>query len=258
MIKRLIFAAVLSLISMGSAFAACTNPLPITNGSGDTVNMSVSTNADGNCQYNVSAGLASAAVQPGAYQPGAISDISGITITTAHGCAIAGYGVGPCLGKIDDDINTLNTTATLSVPFKGQSSEPAAGTTGNPVAAFGDLTGKLVTSPYANRENMLRCAVTITGTGATTCTGMAAQGAGVKIYITSLCITRNDAGTTAATATLNDTATSLYDVPNNGGGGGICPPLPVPLAIAANTAFQVTMGASITSVHVSAQGFTGY
>lgn len=138
------------------------------------------------------------------------------------------------------------------------SAEPAKATTGNMAGATFDLAGKAVTSPYAMRELFLNCAVTITNTSQTTCTGMATQGASVKIYITNLCITRNDAGTTAVSATLNDSATTIYDVPNNGGGGGICPPLPVPLQIAANTDFKVTMSGSITSMHISASGFKGY
>lgn len=136
--------------------------------------------------------------------------------------------------------------------------EQAATTNGNNVKGFFDLVGKWITSPYANRENYLNCAVTDAVNTATTCTGMGAQGVGVKIYITNLCITRSDAGTTAASATLNDTATTIYDVPNNGGGGGICPPLPVPLQVAANTAFTVTMSSAITSVHISASGYKGY
>jgi hypothetical protein len=140
-----------------------------------------------------------------------------------------------------------------------QSSEPAATTTGNLIGNRLDLTGKQITSPYANRENMLRCAVTITAsTAATTCTGMGAQGSGVKIYVTDLCITRNDAGTSAVSMTLNDTATTIVDLPNNGGGGGFCKTYNVPLVIAANTAFQVTSGTSISSEHVSATGFAGY
>jgi len=139
-----------------------------------------------------------------------------------------------------------------------QSSEATKATTGNLTPAMLDLVGKTVTSPFANRENFLNCAVTDTVNTATTCTGMGAQGASVKIYITDLCISRNDAGTTAVSATLNDSATTIIDVPNNGGGGGFCKTYNVPLQVAANTAFQVTMSSAITSVHISASGYKGY
>lgn len=53
MIKKLLLAAGLSLVA-SSAFAACTNPLPILNGLAASVNMSVSQNtADASCMYNV-------------------------------------------------------------------------------------------------------------------------------------------------------------------------------------------------------------
>lgn len=184
---------------------------------------------------------------------------------TSNITQVAGTAVDPTIaatGALAVDTKTtsnLYLAAIAPVPLKALSSEPAAATTTNPVPAMADLVGKQVTSPYANRENMLRCAVTITAsTAATTCTGMGAQGASVKIYITDLCITRGDAGTTAITATLNDSATSIVDLPNNGGGGGFCKSYNVPLVIAANTAFQITLGTSITSGHVTASGFNGY
>lgn len=140
---------------------------------------------------------------------------------------------------------------------KAQSSETAV-TNGQKVSLLLDLVGKLVTSPYANRENFLNCAVTDNANTATTCTGMGAQGASVKIYITDLCLTRSDAGTTAISATLNDSATTILDLPNSGGGGGVCKAYNVPLQVAANTAFQVTMSSATTSVHISASGYKGY
>jgi hypothetical protein len=139
------------------------------------------------------------------------------------------------------------------------SSEPAKATTGNLTGVYADLSGKVVTSPFANRENGLSCAVTLTAsTSATTCTGMGAQGANVKIYITDLTCTRSDAGTTSATMTLDDAATTIIDMPNNGGGGGFSHTYNVPLVVAANTAFTVQSGTSLSSVHCSASGFKGY
>lgn len=139
------------------------------------------------------------------------------------------------------------------------SSEPTKATAGNLTGVLVDLAGKQVTSPYAVRESQLRCAVTLTATtSATTCTGMAAQGASIKIYITDLTCTRSDAATTSATLTLDDSATTIIDMPNNGGGGGFSHTYNTPLVVAANTAFTVQSGTSLTSVHCSASGFSGY
>src|ERR1700685_595608 len=53
MFKKLFLALGLSLLS-SSAFAACTNPLPIFNNASVGVNMSVSQNtADASCMYNI-------------------------------------------------------------------------------------------------------------------------------------------------------------------------------------------------------------
>lgn len=188
--------------------------------------------------------------------PAVMHDFPGTSFNFSLGTA----GDGGCKSLYDWDTSSqAHADSIAPLPLKALSSEPAAATTTNPVPAMADLAGKQVTSPYANRENMLRCAVTITASmAATTCTGMGAQGASVKIYITDLCITRGDAGTTAITATLNDSATSIVDLPNNGGGGGFCKSYNVPLVIAANTAFQITLGTSITSGHVTASGFSGY
>jgi hypothetical protein len=159
---------------------------------------------------------------------------------------------------------TLSTSATgAGVPadatYQGgnaQSSEPAATTTGNLTGSFFDLTGKQVTSPYANRENMVRGSASATGTGATTI--IAAQGSNVKTYITGVQCGRSDAGTSAITITLNDTATSVLVLPNTGGGGGNNVAFNVPLVTAANTAFTFTASGSTTTVYCSAQGFKGY
>src|SRR6267154_1540244 len=51
MFKKLSLAVALSLLS-GSAFAACTNPLAIKDATLATISMSMSSGADGFCQYN--------------------------------------------------------------------------------------------------------------------------------------------------------------------------------------------------------------
>jgi hypothetical protein len=211
------------------------------------------------------------------YSAGTIS----VTITPINGSNCNVEQVANALASAADNANAVAAVASFGSPVVAhnaawnyiagtpvwdrvgspvaQSAEPTKATTANSFSPMLDLVGKTVTSPYANRENFLSCAVTITAsTSATTCTGMGAQGANVKIYVTDLCVTRNDAGTTADVFTLNDSATTIIDLPNNGGGGGACKSYSVPLVVAANTAFQGTSGTSLTSVHMSATGFKGY
>lgn len=131
------------------------------------------------------------------------------------------------------------------------SAEPAATTTGFLTVPFLDLTGKQVTSPYANRENMVRGAGSSTTTGAITL--MAAGGASIKNYCTSIQL-----GNTSATTifvTLNDSATTILVVPA-GGGSNIT--FNVPLVTAANTALTATPSAGAATIYGAAQGFKGY
>lgn len=163
-------------------------------------------------------------------------------------------------GSVGEGGPTAVGSAFAANPLPGgglaSSTEPAAATTGHPVAALFDLAGKEVTSPYANRELYLRGTATTTGTGATTL--IAAQGASVKIYVTGLECGRTDTGATALTVTLNDSASSVFVVPNNGGGGGNNISFAAPLALAVNTALTFTSGAGVTSLICSAQGYAGY
>jgi hypothetical protein len=176
---------------------------------------------------------------------------AGTSVSTTSPCA--SNITASC--TITAEVQLLDQTAAAAVPLEALSAEPTAATTGNPTPAWGDLYGKLVTSPYAPRNLFVGGAATITGTGATTL--LAAQGSGVKIYVTDLVCTRSDTGTTAITGTLNDVNTTLIDIPNTGGGGGFEEHDLVPLQVAANTAFTITMSASVSSSHCHFRGYTG-
>jgi hypothetical protein len=140
--------------------------------------------------------------------------------------------------------------------LRAQNAENTAVSNGQAVDGAGDLTGKTITSPYANRENYVRGAASATGTGATTI--IAAQGASVKTYITDLECGRSDAGTSAIIVTFSDAASTVLVIPNSGGGGGNNKTFNVPLVTAANTAFTFTAGSGVTTLYCDAQGYTGY
>ena len=193
--------------------------------------------------------------------------VIGGTVTGAAGQNVEGVAVKPAstaplatdfaLVTVESPNSPVVSALNTASLCQGLSAEQAAVTTANPQKIMCDLIGKLVTSPYANRELMARGAVTLSGTSAGTI--LAASGsASLKEYVTDLTCTRNDAGTTAVSITLNDTATTVIDLPNNGGGGGYAHTFNVPLAFAANVAATATSGTSITSIHCSATGFYGY
>jgi hypothetical protein len=128
---------------------------------------------------------------------------------------------------------------------------------------FADLVGKLITSPYANRENYV--SGTVSTSGNTLAVLIATPTGGVRYWITDLQCTRNDAGTTAIVVSVNNVDTSGvqgangWTVPNSGGGGGFIKSFQVPLKIAASTALQIkNLSSGVTSLLCSATGYSGY
>ena len=113
-----------------------------------------------------------------------------------------------------------------------------------------DLTGKLVVSPYSVPE------VSVDGTNSATDTSntsvIAAQGAGVRIYVTTL-VLANSSSTNITVAIKSATTTRMtVPVPAN---GGVVVPLPKPLRLAANEALQFAASTGVTTAYCSAVGY---
>ena len=137
-----------------------------------------------------------------------------------------------------------------------ESAEPTANASATLIGPMHDLVGKYITSPFANRELMVRATASTVGSSAVT---LLAAVSGVKFYITDIECSRLDAGTTAVMVTFNDSATTMLVLPNNGGGGGFMKPFNVPLAMAAaNATLTFAVSANISTVVCAVQGFKGY
>jgi hypothetical protein len=119
------------------------------------------------------------------------------------------------------------------------------------------LTGKLITSPYTNPENIVSGAITSAMTGTTSTSLVAAPGAGLRNYITTI-IVSNAHATVGTDIVIQDGSggTTLLTIPAAAVYGGAAITLPVPLRQpTANTALycaNVTTGASTKA---SAVGF---
>jgi hypothetical protein len=113
-----------------------------------------------------------------------------------------------------------------------------------------DLTGKLVTSPYSVPE------VTLDGTASATNTSdtavIAAQGAGVRIYVTTLVLANSSSTNITVTIKSATTAKMVVPVPAN---GGVVVPLPKPLRLAANEALNFAASSGVTTAYCSAVGY---
>jgi hypothetical protein len=141
-----------------------------------------------------------------------------------------------------DPLNTGCTVATTA---------PTAATDGQAQKVICGTEGTLLTKPYTYKEAWLAGAANTTANTATTV--IAAQGANIKIYVTSFQCSNSSATTT--TFSLNDTVTSQFICP---AGAGTNLVFPVPLVVtAANTALTATAAAGVTTIYFNAQGYKG-
>lgn len=139
---------------------------------------------------------------------------------------------------------------------QARSSEQTAGTNGNLIGFVSDLTGKLITMPYANKENFLSGVATATGT--TAANVISAQGAGVKIYITRAIIANTGATTSLVTIQDNPTSTPTtlaYAINPAGGGSNMV--FDPPLVSTANHPVGWTPGSSSSTQYVTLIGYAG-
>ncbi len=143
---------------------------------------------------------------------------------------------------------------------KAVSSEPTAVTTGQAIAAISDLVGKQIVLPFANPENTLNGQISsaMAATTSTAVTGMGAQGAGVRNYVTA-CTFSNTSATVGTMINLQDGSggTVLWQAPAAINYGGAVIQFPTPIKTTANTglfAVNVTTG---SSTFVSCTGYKG-
>lgn len=158
--------------------------------------------------------------------------------------------------------STGATTPTKAIQEGGtaQNAEATAVTTGQLKAIVTDLVGKQIVLPYANPENFLNGQITtaMTATTSTALTGMGAQGAGVRVYVTS-CSFSNSHATVGTMILLQDgsAGTTLWQQPAAPAFGGGNITFPTPIKTTANNglfAVNVTTG---SNTFVSCTGYKG-
>lgn len=118
-----------------------------------------------------------------------------------------------------------------------------------------DTLGHQVVRPYALHENLVSGATAaITTTSSTSV--IAAAGAGVRNYITSVLVTNSHATVgTLVTITDGSGGTTLYAGYAAPVGGGFSVTFPTPLRGGANTAVHAVCGTTGSNVYVSASGY---
>jgi hypothetical protein len=148
----------------------------------------------------------------------------------------------------------------VKVGGKATNVEPAAvSASGDRTNFITDMVGKQITLPYSNPENFVSGAITTAMTGTTSTSLVAAPGAGLRNYITTI-IVSNAHATVGTDVIIQDGSggTTLLTIPAAAAYGGAAIPLPTPLRQpTANTALfcaNVTTGAS---TKLSAVGYKG-
>lgn len=142
---------------------------------------------------------------------------------------------------------------------RARTSEIAAVASDDRVDFIADVTGKQIVLPYANPENFVSGAITTAMTGTTSTSLVAAPGAGLRNYITTI-IVSNTHATVGTDIAIQDGSggTTLMTIPAAAVYGGAAISLNVPLRQpTANTALfcaNVTTGASTKA---SAVGYKG-
>lgn len=143
----------------------------------------------------------------------------------------------------------------VTIGGRAQSAEATAVTSGQVVNFATDLVGKQIVMPFANKENF----VTGSSAGITTAANtslIAAQGSGIKTYLTGFSCANTGATTSLIQFTSGSGGTVLWTTINPAGAGtnGKIEP---PVATAANTALFFTTGSASTSQYCSISGFSG-
>ena len=194
------------------------------------------------------------AVDTGTQRVTIASDTTGVLSIDDNGGALT----------VDGTITASNTTGNVASdsadsgnPVKtggiARTSDISAVANNDRVNAVYDTVGKQVTMPYALNQNFIAGSTSdITGTSNTSV--IAAQGAGVRIYVTHLMATNGDT-TTATFVNFKDGTTTLYSGYAVEDGGGFSVTLPVPLRLTANTALNCAAETTGATVRCSASGY---
>lgn len=189
----------------------------------------------------------------------ATQPVSGtVTANAGTGTMAVSMATNTPLGTVAHD--SADSGAPIKVGGRASSAEITPVTTGDRADFITDLAGRQVIMPYANNENFVSGAITTAMTATTSTSLVAAPGAGLRNYITTI-IVSNAHGTVGTDVIIQDGSggTTLMTIPAAAVYGGAVINLPVPLRQpTTNTAIycaNVTTGAS---TKVSAVGYKGY
>jgi hypothetical protein len=165
--------------------------------------------------------------------------------------ANAGSGPFPSAGTVAHD--GADSGNPVKVGARARTSDVTAVAADDRTDAIADILGKQVVLPYALPGQATNGTGNSTGTGNTSV--IAAPGAGVTLYITSIIVT-NAHATVGTKVAIKDGTTAKINLFAAANGGGATIPFPTPLRLTANTALQFANTTTGADVDVSAVGYT--
>jgi hypothetical protein len=168
---------------------------------------------------------------------------------------------GDATNGLDVDVTRLPIQGTHDAAETGvvavNGASAAAGLSGVTLVADNDVTqlhagldGALIVRPYCGLEDIV--SARISDTAGSSVAIIAAQGAGIKTYLTTVALYNSSA--TNVYADILDGSTIKLTLPLPAYGGAVIN-LPVPLAGTANTAWNLDVSAATTTVYCTAIGF---
>ena len=179
-------------------------------------------------------------------QQGAALDCSGATVTVDLGSN----------NDIQGDIahDAADSGNPVKIGASAETAEPTAVAGNDRANAISDIVGKLVVRPHCLPGDTLDGNASATDTSDTAV--IAAQGAGTRIYVTSIIVSNESATDTAVL--VKSAATTKLRIPapaTSDSGGGAILNLNPPLRLGDNEALNFASAASVTTMYVSAVGY---
>ncbi len=173
-------------------------------------------------------------------------DVSGATVTVDLGSN------NDVQGDVAHD--AVDSGNPIKIGARARTSDVTSVANNDRVDLIADKAGKVVVMPYALPENMIDDQSTNTGTGDTAL--FAAPGAGLRNYVTTIIVSNNNASSDTELI-VKDGTTEIMRIPSPAGGGAtinLAVPLRQPTS---NTAINTALTGSVSTVTVSAVGYTG-
>lgn len=176
--------------------------------------------------------------------------LGGAVTVTGGALSVTSAGGGSSAGDVAHD--SADSGNPVKVGFKATTALSGLTLVANTdrTNAFAGIDGVQITRPHCNLEDIVTGNATDTAGTSTSC--IAAQGSGIKTYLTSVILCNTSA--TAITVDIKDGSTVKVSLPLPAGSGCIFNP-PVPIPGTANTAWNFDGSAAATTVTCSMVGF---